>query len=84
MTKREQKFQDILIGLLMTWVEDQFVKIEHLDERGGRANPPTCTFAEQSLKMLEGEATNCGYNLSKEDKLYFLKNLSRVSLLVRT
>ena len=78
---RQQKVLDILIGLLMTWLEDQFVKPEH---RRGTDAVPTCSFADQAIKMFEGEAKNCGYTLDEEDKTYLLQQIERVDHEVRT
>ena len=76
----QEKITDILIALLMTSVEDQFVKVE---DREPMANPPTCGAADQAIKMLEGEAKNCNYELTTADKVWFLNQVTRIDCFVR-
>ena len=78
---RKDKLVNILMGLLITWVEDQFVRPEHREPRAAR---PECSFEEQCWLMYQTEALNCHIILDDEDKDHFINNLIRVCEKVRT
>jgi hypothetical protein len=79
---RQQKLLDILLGLLITDVEDAAVRPEHRDD-GLDRNPNNYNFKELLVERFVAEGQNCGIKVTVADLDHFLKEVYRVADHVR-
>jgi hypothetical protein len=80
---KQQKLLDILLGWLITSVEDMKVKPEHREDRTEDTFEDK-THQQVALLVMETEAENCGYTLSDGDRRYLAEEVARVAWHVRT
>jgi len=80
---RQQKLLDILLGWLITCVEEMKVLPEHQTPHVTTGWPGK-THSEVALMVMETEAKNCHYTLSDGDRDYLKAEISRVAWHVRT